>query len=120
MPHSHHDKEAKRLVRIHERMGGTTMAGWTEEQVQHVWEKGTMIMGVDERSLRRDECGAWIVRMEYGNRQSIFGWEIDHINPGGGDVLSNLRPLQWKNNVAKSDGRLICVVTALGSRNVEM
>ncbi len=49
-------------------------------------------------------------RTEYGNRDSQYGWEIDHINPDGGDGLSNLRPLQWANNVATSDGRLRCVV----------
>jgi len=27
--------------------------------------------------------------------------------------FSNLRPLQWKNNVAKSSGRLDCAVIAL-------
>jgi hypothetical protein len=33
--------------------------------------------------------------------------------------LSNLRPLQWENNVDKSDKkRLTCVVTAEGTDNV--
>jgi hypothetical protein len=36
-------------------------------------------------------------------------WEIDHITSldhEGKDVLSNVRPLQWENNRAKSSGRL--------------
>jgi len=66
-----------------------------------------------------DECGAWIGSEEYGNRQSQYGWEIDHINPDGDDQLSNLQPLQWQNNIDKSDGRLKCHVTAKGKKNVQ-
>ena len=32
--------------------------------------------------------------------------EHHHINPNGSDNLSNLWPLQWENNVRKSDGEL--------------
>ena len=35
-----------------------------------------------------------------------YSWEIDHIRPvahGGGDELTNLQPLQWKNNRHKGD-----------------
>ncbi len=43
---------------------------------------------------------------EHGNRDSKYGWEIDHINPvanGGGDELNNLQPLNWVNNANKGD-----------------
>ena len=43
---------------------------------------------------------------EHGNRDSEYGWEIDHIEPvalGGGDELTNLQPLNWQNNVKKGD-----------------
>ena len=46
-------------------------------------------------------------RNEYGNRDSDHGWEIDHITPlaqGGSNHLSNLRPLNWKSNVARNSG----------------
>ena len=95
------------------------MADWTEVQVQQVWNKGRIVAAMDQNIIRKDACGAWMVRREHGNRNSIYGWEIDHIDPDGGDGLSNLRPLQWKNNVAKSDGRLVCAVTAIGNKNVE-
>lgn len=91
---------------------------WSDEIVERVWQKGKVVSGVDPSRWRKDECGAWIGRLEYGNRDSQYGWEIDHINPSGGDGIGNLRPLQWQNNVDKSSGRLPCNVTASGTKNV--
>lgn len=95
------------------------MANWTEADIQAVWEKGTVVPNFDKNVARKDECGAWMERKQYGNRDSSFGWEIDHISPGGADTLSNLRPLQWQNNVDKSDGRLKCNITSRDKSNVK-
>lgn len=89
--------------------------------IQKVWEKGAVAPGYDPKDWRRDQCGAWMARNQYGNRDSGYGWEIDHIKPvsdGGGDELANLRPLQWENNASKQDGRLTCPVTAAGEKNL--
>jgi len=90
-----------------------------EEVIKKVWAKGTVVSNNDPNIWRKDACGAWIKREKYGDRDSIYGWEIDHINPDGGDGLSNLRPLHWKNNIATSDGTLKCVITSSGPKNVE-
>lgn len=93
---------------------------FSEGIVQRVWEKGKIVSGNDPNMWRMDQCGAWIGRVYYGNRDSQYGWEIDHITPvsdGGGDELYNLRPLQWGNNVSKQDGRLTCSISASGVNN---
>ena len=82
-----------------------------EDAIQRVWNKGRAIVSYDPNVWRKDDCGAWINRNHYGNRDSKYGWEIDHIKPNEDDTLSNLRPLQWENNLAKSDGKSVCVVS---------
>lgn len=71
-----------------------------------VWLKGRVVDGYSPNEWRYDICGKPIKLGDYGKTSSKFGWEVDHVKPvakGGGDVLSNLQPLQWENNRDKSD-----------------
>lgn len=97
------------------------MADFSDLQIQSVWEKATVVDNNDPDLFRKDVCSAWICRSDYGNRDSEWGWEIDHITPvskGGSNNITNLQPLHWKNNAAKADGRIQCVVISSGIRNI--
>lgn len=95
--------------------------GFPADVIKQVWEKATAVPGYSPNEWRKDQCGAWIGWQYYGNRNSQYGWEVDHITcvaNGGTDALSNLRPLQWENNASRQDGRLSCVIVASGTDNV--
>jgi len=66
-----------------------------------VWQRGNEVLGFDPAMTRKDDFGNFIDWVEYGNHESVFGWEIDHITPaalGGSDALWNLRPLSCSKN----------------------
>lgn len=88
------------------------MAQFTEEQLDEIWRKGLIDPRFDPNVIRKDACGAWMIRGRYDERKSPFGWEVDHIYPESKlkeqnvpqeliDNMVNLRPLNWKNNVSK-------------------
>lgn len=82
------------------------MADFNIETINNVWKKASIVNGFDPDIWRQDYAGAWIKKSEYGNCDSVFGWEIDHERPiskDGNDYLSNLVPLQWENNRSKGD-----------------
>lgn len=69
-----------------------------------VWAKGRPIPNFDPNVWRHDIYGSVMKYQEYGNRLSEHGWEFDHIvrvRDGGSDDVSNLRPLNWKNNASR-------------------
>lgn len=87
----------------------------TEQVILDVWKKWQIVSWNDTTKWRKDECWAWIWYDFYWNRESEYGWEIDHISPQSNwwnDNLSNLRPLQWENNLNKSNWRLSCKIIA--------
>lgn len=79
---------------------------FTPQTVQAVWERGTIDPNYNANDYRRDRCRMLIRRDKHGDMTSTQGWHVDHDQPvekGGGDELANLQPLQWENNLHKSD-----------------
>lgn len=104
------------------------MADYSNNQIEEAWQRATTIEGVDPNEWRKDPCGAWINKNEYG-KQSPYGWSIDHIIPkvlfenNSYDVKScNRRAMHWENNNSKADSfpQYNAVVTSDRNKNVKI
>ena len=107
------------------RVRGTSVKGYQFvcSMKDAVWRRGRIVAGYDPAKFRQDACQSWMRYTDYGDTNSLYGWEIDHILAvarGGSDSLWNLQPLQWENNRQKGDGPLVCKVTSLRNHNVEV
>lgn len=96
---------------------------FSDSTIKQVWDKGIIVEGYDKDLYRRDAAGAWIAFNSYGNRDSVLGWEIDHVWPqskGGDDKIENLRPMNWRNNESKGDDYPVynTAVVAVEDKNI--
>ena len=93
---------------------------FNEKLIRDVWAKGEVVGSNNPDEYRKDECGAWMYFSHFSNRNSQYGWEIDHIefvDHVASENLSNLRPLQWQNNACKGSGELAWIITANKEKN---
>ncbi|MEW7292193.1 HNH endonuclease signature motif containing protein [Aquimarina sp. 2304DJ70-9] len=84
----------------------TTGGAWTDQEKNDVWKKGKVITGYSSDTWRTDKCGKTMKWDDHGDRDSNYGWEIDHIDPvsnDGSDDIINLQPLHWENNLNKGN-----------------
>ena len=75
---------------------------YTEKDKKYIWLKSTkVIKGASHDLFALDYHDNEIHYFCYGNRNSSFGWEIDHIIPealGGRTIFDNLRAIHWRTN----------------------
>ena len=86
-----------------------------------VWIKGSIIPNYSPSEYRRDHYGFAIRWSDYGNVNSDYGWEIDHIIPDskdGSDDISNLRPLHWKNNRQRQNNTLALLPAEMSKSSI--
>ena len=94
--------------------------GYTEDIILKVWQKGQIDEYNVPNNFRKDNRGAWIERVEYGNINSPYGWHIDKINQNlNSDDITNLYPAHSKNNLRNQDGTVVCKITSSGTINIE-
>jgi 5-methylcytosine-specific restriction endonuclease McrA len=93
------------VVRRHLGRGNTTMllTALGQRKVA-AWNNASKALGYHPDVVRRDAYGWYMRWSDYGNRNSDYGWEIDHTVPlavGGSDSHLNLRALHWRNNASR-------------------
>ena len=92
---------------------------YDREMIDRVWGLGTAVSGNDQALWRKDEFGAWIHRLDYGNRHSQFGWEVFDASFGRGQFGPGaLRPVHWQNFLDLLASETQSRVTADGLRNI--
>jgi hypothetical protein len=84
----------------------------SEEVVRKVWEKARGMTELSPEMWRKDECGAWIKRDQYGHAHAEFGWKIENVSLGGPDSVENLRPFHHANDYDRASRRARCRMTA--------
>ena len=72
---------------------GPGPVGYSREVIDAVWQEADPIDGNDPELFRKDASGTWIHRLDYGKRNSEFGWGIE-------DRSSGLRPVHWQQLAA--------------------
>lgn len=77
---------------------------YSQQQLLAIWQKAYPILNREPNLCRNDMYGNEIHWLQYGNRDSPFGWEVHHYTPvtlGGGNDFGNLVPLHWQANASQ-------------------
>lgn len=82
---------------------------YSEAVVDKVWERARVATDLDPTVWRKDECGAWIRRDQYGSLHSDYGWKIEHTKAAAGDV-EHMRAFHRDNAFNANTGSAICRV----------
>lgn len=103
-----------RLDAAHQEVSEWSGHAYSREVQDRAWENGAIVAGNDAALWRKDEFGAWLYRLDYGNRRSSYGWEI--LDPAAHNS-SLVRPLHWQNYIDQVAAHTQSRVTAAGLHN---
>lgn len=73
------------------------MAKFSKAKLGEIWA----VNGGAGKNRMKDAFGKEIDKAAYGDTNSEYGWDVDHIvrlRDGGSNETGNLRPLHIKNN----------------------
>ena len=100
------------------------------ELLQRLWREMQTVNGLSPDCYRLDPCGALIEWSKYGDPEDENGWVIDRVFPisrikknlDDADNPRNLRPMHFKNNIAKGDSYPVynSIVRYINGKNVEL
>lgn len=104
--------------------GENNSAASKDEMIGRIWNRASILEGVDSTMFRLDSCGAIIARTKYQDYDSGFGWDIEHVFPiekGGDNNEANLRAMQWQNLKSKGSDFPVykSAVSFKGFENIE-
>jgi hypothetical protein len=88
--------------------------------VDDVWNQATATADRDPRQWRRDQCGAWLYRDDYGSSQSEFGWWIADLSESGSREMPDLRAFHHRNGFDVTNGVALCHMRAISGADFEM
>ncbi|MEX2242311.1 MAG: hypothetical protein WD716_00545 [Fimbriimonadaceae bacterium] len=74
--------------------------GLSATVIEEVWNRAIKVNGYDGSTWRVDSFGSPILRNDYGNRDSRYGWVIGRIRRKAvvrDDSTTDLRAIQWQN-----------------------
>lgn len=56
---------------------------YTSDDIEKIWQTARIVEGVDARMVRKDPCGAWIVRDKFGmaDNEHVGRWTISTTVP---------------------------------------
>ena len=72
----------------------------SKDELEEIWRKGEVILGVNPKFIRRDIYGNWIKRNDFNNIHSSFGWTVSSVKIqkfGEGEYYETLMPVHWKH-----------------------
>ena len=92
-----------------------------EDLKRAAWGRTTPVSGANSWEIRKDCLGNLVRYIDFGNRHSPFGWELEFIISralGGSSDPENLQALHWKAAAVRAEPqlRMLSVAEAEASR----